>query len=336
MKSSLNLSIALRGALAALTLVPVGAWAGESQPKPAVVASVNGKELTEAEFRRRCEHFVGGGADTAVGLLVLREWLQHTIVEEEAVKKKLVPTPQEVDVRVRAVRKQFEFRGQNFNEWLDSHGRTLEMLREDLRQQMLVENLLTEGVKVSDAEAGLYYATNKQVFGLPEQIRISRITVGTREAARIVDAALKTTPFNEVASKHSQDQFKSEAGKVPDPIDADPKTNGPLEKELLEKVVKLEVGKYVGPIKLDRVREAGVEEYWSFVRLDERLPARAPDLLDVQDLIMANLKIQKAGPERLKAAQDRLTQLQRDAKVEIFRTQYRSLLKHFGPRSAGQ
>ena len=309
----------------ALGLAASPAHAQESQVKPGVVAIVNGKELSDAEFGRRCERMLGGKTDTAVGYLALREWLQQTIVEEEARRKNLLPTSQDVERRALAVRKQFEFRGQDFDDWLAGHGRSPQTLREDLRQQLMVENLLTEGVKVSDTEVALYYANNKGVLGTGEQLRVSRISVDEKETAREVEAALKKgTSFEELAKRFSKDPFQEHGGKVPEPVDADPKSAGSLEPPVLEKALKAETGKPIGPIKL--------EEYWVFVRVDQRLPARAPDLLDVQDLILANLKIQKGGPERLKAAQARLEQLQREAKVEILRPEYRRLLKNFSPQ----
>jgi foldase protein PrsA len=323
MHSHLTLTTAM-GALIVLLLVAPAAAGDQIRPKPGVVASVNGKELTEPEFLRRCERMVGGGADTAVGLLALKEWLQQTIAEEEARKKGLLPSAQDVERRTHALRREFELRGEDFGDWLATHGRTLELLREEVRQQLIAENLLTEGIKVSDAEVALYYANNKQLLGVPDQIRVSRITVGTKEDARAAEAALKNGRFEDVARKYSQDPYKDAGGQVRGPVRTDPKASGPLEKEVLEKALKLEVGKIAGPIKL--------EEYWVFVRLDERLPGRAPELTDVQDLLLANLKIQKAGPERLKAADDRLKQLQREARVEIFRPEYRALLRHFGPR----
>lgn len=301
---------------------PLPALADETPPKPNVVATVNGKELTEPEFWRRCERMVGGASDTAVGYHVLREWLQQTLAEEEAARKGLLPTSQDVEKRVRAVRRQFEVRGQDLDEWLASRGRTQVTFREDLRQQLIVENLLTEGVTVTDAEVVTYYSNNKALLGVGEQIRISRITVDTREAAREAEAALKKgTPFEQVARKYSIDPFRNNGGRIPDPIEVTSRADRFLEPEVMEKALRLEVGKVAGPIKLD--------EEWVFVRLEEKLPARAPELPDVQDLILANLKVQKGGPARLKAAQERINQLQREAKVEIFRPEYRHLLKAF-------
>jgi hypothetical protein len=61
--------------------------------------------------------------------------------------------------------------------------------------------------------------------------------------------------------------------------------------------------------------------------MDEKIAANVPALSDVQELLRANLKVQKGGPERLKAAQARLEGLAHEAKVEIFRPEYRHLLK---------
>jgi parvulin-like peptidyl-prolyl isomerase len=308
-----------------LSLVPAvsgAVLAQEAPPKPGVVAILNGKELTEAEFLRRCERAVGGRADTAVGYGVLRDWLEQSIAEEEATRRNLLPTKEAIDRRLLAVRKQFELRGEDFDDWLARHGRSAFTMREDIRQQLVAENLLTDGISVPDAEVALYYEGNKAVFAVPAQLRVSRITTRNKDRARELDAAVKQgRPFEELARKYSEDPYQRAGGKIATPVDADPKAQGPIEKEVLEKLLRLEPGKIVGPIKL--------EEYWVFARLDERLPARIPALTDVQDLLTANLKVQKAGPERLKAAQDRLDQLQREAKVQIFRPEYQRLLRAF-------
>ncbi len=288
--------------------------------KPAAVASVNGHVLTDGDFRRRCEQFVGGVSDTAVGWVVLREWLQQTLAEDDAAKRGLLPGREDVERRIKALSKQWEFRGEKLEEWLASRGRSLDTLRGDIREQLIAENMLTDGIKVTDVEALNYYAGNKQVFGVGEQLRCSRITVDDRKAAQEIDAALKKgLPFEELARKRSIDPYRDQGGLMPEPVDADPKAAGPLEKEVLQRALLLDKGKPSGPIKLDN--------YWVFVRVEERLPARAPDLEDIRDLISSNLRIQKAGPEKLKAAQDHMNQLFRDAKIEILRPEYAGLLK---------
>lgn len=297
----------------------VPARAQETAPKPAIIASVNGKELTEAEFHRLCEQYVSGVANTAVGQVVLGEWIQHVVAEEEATRKKLLPTPQDIERRITSLRKQFELQGEDFNEWLAVRGRTLETLREKTRRELIVENLLTEGVVVSDAEVALYYANNKSTLGIPEQIKVSRLTVDKKEELKEVERSLKEGGrFETLARIHSIDPYKDRSGSIPTPVDADPRADGPLEKEVLERALKLEPKKVSEPIK--------VRDYWVFVRVDARFAAKVPELTDIQDLLTANLKIQKGGPDRLRSAKARLALLQREAKIEILRPEYKRLL----------
>jgi foldase protein PrsA len=304
-----------------LAVCCVGSARAEDAPaKPADVASVNGKTLSERDFARRCETFVGGRTDTAVGYLVLWEWIQQTVAEDEARKKNLVPSSAQLDERIREIQKKLVGPGEKFEEWLAARGRTPEAFREDVRQQLIAENLLTEGIEVTDVEVQLYYANNMQVIGVPAQVRVSRITVNDRKVAQEVDVALKQGgSFEELARKRSIDPYRDAGGHLPEPLEADPKLKGALEPELMERVLKLERGKVLGPVKLD--------DYWVFVRLDEKLAASVPPLSDVQELLRANLKVQKGGPERLKAAEARMNGLVHEAKLEIFRPEYRHLLK---------
>lgn len=294
--------------------------AQEASPKAGLVARVNGVELTETEYYRRCAETVGGKADTAVGFLVVREWIEQTLLEADARAKNLLPTEDQVDRRVRALRRQFEFRGQDFVEWLSTHGRSMRMLREEVRHQLIAENVLTEGVTVSDTEAALYYQGNKQVFGTPEQLKVSRITLKERAAVKQVESALKQgRAFEQVAREQSVDPYARQGGALPAPITPHPKDEGPMEPDVMRRLRQLKAGEWYGPVKH--------EDYWVFVRLEERIPERIPPLADVQELLVANLKVQKAGPERLQTAQKRLQQLHQEAKVEVFRPEHQPLLK---------
>lgn len=305
--------------LAALLVATLAGRPARCEDAPAV-ARVDDKTLTEAEFHHRCELYVGGVSDTAVGLVVVREWIQQTLAEKEASNRNLLPSREEVDHRVKALRKQFELRGEEFESWLTTHGRTLDTFREDTRQQLIAEHLMTDGINVSDVEVQLYYTNNKSVLGVPEQLKVSRLTLDDKKAAgEVADLLKKGASFEQLARERSIDPYKSAGGHMAEGIDAIPKSRGALEPPVLDRALKLDKGQVAGPIKADN--------HWVFVRLDDRVPARVPELSDVQDLLAANLRVQKGGPDHIKKAQARLDQLVREAKIEIYRPEYQGLLK---------
>ena len=314
-----------------------GSAAGMEQPAPpadsALVAKVNEASLTEADFRTRCERFINGTPETAVGFSVLKEWIQQVLASREALSKGVSPTPAQVEARVHSLKKQMELKGVSFDEWLADRGRSLSSFREDIRQQLVAENLLTQGIAVNEAEVSLYFSNNKQDFGVPEQIRVSQITVEDRKIAVDIDAALKKgTAFEALAKKWSKDQYREAGGRVPDPIDVDSGDQATLDAPVLKRALAMDKGTTAGPIKATtgHVSEEGrlvPIPCWVFIRLDDRQPLRAPDLADVQELVTANLKVHKGGPDRLRQAQMRLDELLREAKIEIFRPEYQSLVK---------
>ena len=314
----------LSGLALAAALLPAGA---QEPAAPGIVATVNGVSLTEVDFWRRCERYVGGQTDTAVGWVVLKDWIQQTLAEAEAESKKLLPTDQDVERRFQALKKQFEFRNANFINWLTDHGQTVTSLRVGLRHQLIAERLLTEGITVAESEAALYYSSNKQAFGLPEQVKVSRITVTAPDLRQKVEAGLKKgTPFDILAREFSEDDFALSGGLIPEPVEADPRAPGPIEPEVMTALLKSTPAKVLGPVK--------IRDYWVWARLEERQAARAPALGDIQDLVLANLRVQKVGPEKLKAAQERLAAIQKSAKIEILRPEFKSLLDLLQPKES--
>jgi hypothetical protein len=102
----------------------------------------------------------------------------------------------------------------------------------------------------------------------------------------------KGTAFEELARKHSFDMYKVAGGRVPDPINADPKTDA-LEREVMERALKLRSAK---PAARSDQRLMGV---CAGRREESR---RAPELADVQDLLLAELRVRKGG-RKVKAAE---------------------------------
>lgn len=306
--------------LAALMLAGGAPARGQDSAKP--VATVNGKSLSELEFYRRCERKVGGTSDTAIGFVVIQDWIDEVIAEDEATRRKVLPGEEDVSRRLDAVRKMFEFRGDSFEQWLKDHGRSLDTLREEIRRQLIVEKLLTGNVNVNAGELEKYYADSKNDLGLPEQIRVSVITADDKKAADVVEARLKKgTPFETVARDLSRDQFAKQGGRVPFPVVANVKVQGVLEPPVLERALKLPVGKASDAIP--------VEGDYVFVRVEERLPARAPALADVADLLLSDLRVKLAGPEGLQKAKEQMRRVVAAAKIEVMRPEYRPLLKRY-------
>jgi foldase protein PrsA len=306
--------------LAVLVLAGVSPARAQDSGKP--VATVNGKALSELEFYRRCERKVGGTSDTAIGFVVIQDWIDEVIAEEEATRRKVLPTDEDVSRRLDAVRKMFEFRGDSFEPWLKNHGRSLDTLREEIRRQLIVEKLLTGTVTVNVGELEKYYADNKNDLGLPEQIRVSVITADDKKAADVIEGRLKKgAPFETVAKDLSRDQFAKQGGRVPFPVVANVKVQGVLEPPVLERALKLPVGKTSDAI--------AVEGDYVFVRLEERLPARAPALADVADLLLSDLRVKIAGPEGLQKAKEQMQRVVAAAKIDVMRPEYRPLLKRY-------
>jgi foldase protein PrsA len=220
------------GLLTALALaLAVAGCGGGSESVPAdAVAVVDGTEISKAEldalidtarksYSSQQREFPKAGTpeyktlrDGFVQFLVQREQL-----EQKAEELELEVTEAHVDERLEQVKQQY-FGGdeQKFREQVVEQGLTEPRVREDLRAQLLSEQIfdaVTKDVKVSDADVQAYYEKNEEQFSTPESREVRHILVKTKALAEQLAAQLRAgADFAALAKKHSTDTGSKESG----------------------------------------------------------------------------------------------------------------------------
>jgi foldase protein PrsA len=284
------------------------------------VAVVNGEALTEKEFHRLNETATRIDPQRgAVGLQTLSNWINSTVMAQEAKRLNVYPSEKDLETRLDAYRRQAAWMGTTMEEQLQRMGIDLETFKRELLNQLITENVMFRGITVSDQELQEAWDKQKQMFVQPEQVRISQITVDSQEEMKKAQADLAgNADFALVARTRSQDQFKDQGGEVPFPLARQIQPGGPVAQEVVDVAFKLKPGEVSDPVKVGAT--------WVFVKLAEKIPAKEPKLEDFRELLRSNLRQQKgqASPEIQKNQQE-LMQAQQSAKVEINRPQYASL-----------
>ncbi|MGV3719758.1 MAG: peptidyl-prolyl cis-trans isomerase [Actinomycetota bacterium] len=294
------------------------------------VATVNGQSLSEKEFHQLTETATRIEPQRGtVGLQTLSQWINSSVMEQEAKKLKVYPSEKELDARVDAFRRQAALRGSNLEEQLKSQGVNFETFKDELLKQLVNENILFNGVTVSDAELEEEWKKKKPLFVQPETVKLSQITVDSPDALKKTQADLAgNTDFALVARTRSQDQFKDAGGAIPEPLPKQLPPGGPVAKEVLDAAFKLKPGQVSDPIKVGAT--------WVIVKLEEKIAEKQPNFDDFKELMRSNMRQQKAqGNGKLQENQQALVKAQQAAKVEINRPEYAALAAQTGGGAPG-
>jgi peptidyl-prolyl cis-trans isomerase C len=167
---------------------------------PPVVARVNGEEIPRADFERavrvleaRAGGPIPGDRRDEILRNVLDQLITYRILSQEAKRRNLAPSDEEVQGRIAQVRQQFP-NEQAFTAALKQRGMDVRQFMIDMRSDLTVGKLVeAEGktaVLVGEPDAKAFYEKNPDQFKEPEMVRASHILARFPEGA---DPAAKKT-----------------------------------------------------------------------------------------------------------------------------------------------
>ena len=241
---------------------------------PDVIARVNDRMLTLADFKRYLERNVGmelGQLTPEVASALLDQYVEEIIISEYAASHGVeVPTEKIAEaVRTEA-------------------GATVIEKRDEMRRQRLIATLTAEIPEPSDAEIQSYYQQHQNEFRSGEEVRVRQILVNDETTANdILDKLKKGASFQELSTQLSRAPNASRGGEI------GYVSRGELPKMFEDEIFSLRAGEVSGIIRTD--------QSFHIFKVEERRP---PGTLDVQaatPLIQLRL--------REDAVRDRLAQL---------------------------
>ena len=166
---------------------------------PAVVARVNGQDVTKEEFEKMIKAIEAsnGGRqippDRRDDILrqLLDQLVVYTLLNQEAKTRGLTATDADVEAKLQDVRRQLPTQEQ-FEKALQARGMTVESFKKDARLDIsankVIDAELANVPGPSDAEAKDFYTKNPDKFKQPETAHASHILIPAAENA---DAATK-------------------------------------------------------------------------------------------------------------------------------------------------
>jgi parvulin-like peptidyl-prolyl isomerase len=202
---------------------------------PGTIAKVNGEAISKDEFERAVRNVEGRAGQpvpaerrSEVYRGVLDQMIAFKLLLQSARTQKVAVTDPDVDARVKAIQSGFPDE-QTFAKALAEQKVSVQQLREDQRQQLVVSKVLeTEvgsKVQITPEQVADFYTKNQERFKEPENVQVQHILLTVPQGA---DAATKAkakaeadgllkqvrggTDFAKLAREKSQDSGSATNG----------------------------------------------------------------------------------------------------------------------------
>lgn len=201
---------------------------------PAVLARVNGQDVTKADFDRLIRNMelsagqsVPAERRNEIYRRSLDQLITYTLLQQETKARGIAVTDAEVNSRVAEMRKQFPDEA-TFRRALKERGMTVERLRIDARVDLVITRMMEREVAgltpATDEQARDFYQKNPDKFQQPEAVRASHILFPTQnadaatkqqvraQAEAVLKEAKGGADFGQLARTHSKDGSAAQGG----------------------------------------------------------------------------------------------------------------------------
>ncbi|MCM3768438.1 peptidyl-prolyl cis-trans isomerase [Neobacillus niacini] len=232
------------------------------------VATIGKKEITRQDWLHELE--------TRYGKDVLRDLINQQVVQEMAKKEKIKISDQDVEREFRMLLATNHSVGPNSK--LDE-----KKWKEQIRNNLLLEELLTKDVNISEKEVKSYYDKNKHLFDVPEAYHVSHILVRTKKEADAAYNELKQgSSFSALAMERSVDEFSAnEGGDLGYITDGDEQ----YPRIYIDTAKKLKKGKYSKPVQVDNT--------YVLLKLEEKISGKKYSYEEVKSQIRRQIALEQ-------------------------------------------
>lgn len=235
--------------------------------------------------------------------VVLDQMIEQRLILREARRVNALATDAQIDAQLAEIKRNFPSEA-DFQSALAQRGLTVNALRDRLRTNVTVQNLVGKvtSVSVTDAEVEQYFRQHRSEYDQPEQVRASHILLESDAEARFVLARLRRgDKFEDLARQYSKDPgSKEQSG------DLGFVSRGQLVGEFEKAAFTLRPGQVSGIVK--------TQFGYHLIKVTGRKDPQPANLAQVRDQIRAQLLSKK----REAAFQAWLKRIKAQAKIKRF------------------
>ncbi|MGG1680156.1 peptidyl-prolyl cis-trans isomerase [Neobacillus sp. NRS-1170] len=230
------------------------------------VATIGKKTISRQDWLNELE--------ARYGKDVLKEMVDQKVIEEMAAKY-------DIEISDEDVEREYRMLQTTYNTFSQKKQANEKKWKEQIRSTLLLEELLTRDVEVSNKELKSYYEKNKSLFDVPAGYHLSHIIVKTKaEAVKASKELAHGSSFSALAMEKSIDEFSAnEGGDIGFITEEDER----YPKLYLQTAKKLKKGKYSKPLK--------VEQGYALIKLEGKISGETYSFSEVKDQLRRQIAL---------------------------------------------
>ena len=231
-----------------------------------IVATIDNKDISRQDWLDEMEERYGES--------ILREMIDQKVIEQMAKKHRISVSKQDINRELTLLKTTSFLSEQDGDE---------ELLKRQIKNSLLLEEILTKDAVVSEKKMKQYYQQNKSLFNLPTTYHLSQIIVKTKaEAQQTIKELKQGSSFSVLAMERSIDEFSANQG---GDIGYVSKEDEKVSNDILIEVNKLKVGNWSQPLK--------TADGYAIYFLHEQIPAKEYSFKDVKSQIRRQIAIEE-------------------------------------------
>ncbi|MBP2242605.1 foldase protein PrsA [Cytobacillus eiseniae] len=233
-----------------------------------VVAKVGKEKITRQDWLNEME--------ARYGKEILSELVDQKIIETAGKKYGIKISDQAIDRELMVIKTMY-------GSSVGYQSGEEEKWKQQIKNSLMLEELLTKDVKVSEEELKKYFEQNESQFNLPDSYHISKIVVNSKEEAeQTVKELEQGSNFAVLAMERSVDEFTASLGGDAGYVNEDSER---YSKEFIQTIKNIKPGKWSKPIKL--------EDTYAIVQLHEYIKGKEYAFKEVKDEIRRLIAVEQ-------------------------------------------
>lgn len=238
-----------------------------------VVAEVGDRTITEDELILELKAVYG---EEQLKMMINRE-----VVRQYAKSQGITVSEEKISQEIDLMKAMIAGDSAELSEMEQAFFQDEERLKEDIEYSLLLEELLTRDIVVSEDEIARYYEENEDLFHSPPGFLISHIIVSSEEEADQVVRELENgSNFSVLAMEKSQDDFSANQGGS---LGFIPEDGEIVPESYIKELEEMKPGDWSRPVK--------VEEGYAIVLLEEKVSGKSFSFSEVKDQIRRQIAI---------------------------------------------